>query len=601
MARDRAQAADILSLRSYASQDVRDFADGFAARPDRFPAPADVGASIHKLPSYNPLVSSARLLAGPVNGVTAYSENPQYDQWQNVAWDFYNTLEHLSYGVGWLAKMVSQVRLVAAEVVPGRDEPIPMTDPNHPAVAAVTRLCGGTGGQAQLMKKFTIHLSVPGVCWLVGEEPITDPTMLTNPKSPFFQPYRAGLLPDEEVWRVYSARELRKSSKKWMGQQYYEIRVSGPGGSNQDNSGSDSKWWRPLNPTSMVVKCWSADSQYGWMPTSPTKNALGACTELDLVNKRIMAMILSRLASNGVLLYDKERMSLPVRTNPNDPGDAANSPGDLAQVFVDVAKQAIADPASPSACIPIPIGFSVPELTDVDPRLLMQHITFGEGVDSNLLKMRESAINRVATGIDLPAEIILGMGRLNHWGASQVEQSATKVDVTSIVESITYSLTIGYLYPMLDAADVADPRVGPNGGRVIVWYDPGKLKNRPEKSAEMAGAYDREEVTGTALRREIGAEEADAPTLSEQINMLLRKQARQGSIEALQVLNGDIKLGDVQSTASPGVRPDNAPTDTPKPPTSPSRPGGDTPGPVPRTKDPETPPRPGGDPAPSKK
>ncbi len=548
---------------------------------------------------YNALTASARLL--PTDADRAYT--PRYDQRQNQAWDFYDGLEAISYGVNWMAKMAAKVRLVAAEVVPGRGEPVLIEDPQHPANLAMARLAGGVGGQATLLYDMTVHFAVPGICWVVGERPISDPTILSDPKSPYRSATYRAEAPDEETWTVYSADGLRVSNKRTRGsdgvsRHFYEVRVGGPPGSSADSAGTggngpggDDRFWRPLSPDSLVVKCWTPHPRYHWLPTSPTIRGLGACVELDLVNKRIMAMILSRLASNGVLLYDKERMSLPPRTNPNDPADAANSPGDLAQIFVDVAKMAIADPASPAACIPIPIGFSVPDLTDVDPKLLMQHLTFGEGMDDKLLKLRDSAIQRVATAVDLPPEILMGMGDLNHWGANQVEDSAAKINVTSVVEQECCSLTVGYLYPMLSAADSS--RIGPHGGRIIVWYDPSNIEDDKDKSENTTAAYDREEVSGKTLRREIGIDETDAPTQDEQINMLLRKMARQGSIEALQVLAGVIELKDVVPTAAPGVRPDgtyeriqaeNAPRDTPPAPSPRSRPGGDTRSATPRTR-----------------
>lgn len=524
--------------------------------PGSSPAPPNSGSgsapSTGHLPEYNALTSSARLL-DPVRANT-----PKYDQWQDQAWNFYDTLEQLEYGVSWLAKMVSRVRLVAAEVIDGGDEPVLVT--GGPAAAAVSRLAGGVGGQARLMHEFTIHYSVPGVCWLVGEAPPAPGSALSQDPN----------APTEETWTIYSADELRMRGRKLGGVPTYEVRV-GP---------SEQKDWRLISPDSMVVQCWSPHPRFGWLPDSPTRHALGALVELDLVNKRIMAMILSRLASNGVLLYDKERMSFPTRTNPNDP--SATSPGDLAQVFVEVAQQAMADPMSPAACIPIPIGFEIPDLTDVDPRLLMQHLTFADGVDDKLLKLRDSAIRRVATAIELPAEILLGMADMNHWGASQVEESAIKITATPVAEVIAYSLTIGYLYPMLKAMGIDPATAGPNGGRMVVWYDPSEIVGRPDKSQNAISAYDRQEISPQALRRELGVDEGDAPTEDQQINMILRSQATNGSLAALQVLNGDLALADAAPTADPGVRPTTAPGNQ----RGPRPPGGSDPAPSPRGSDP---------------
>jgi len=44
-------------------------------------------------------------------------------EWQNEAWGFYDNLAELNTGVTWLSNMLSRVRLKAADIEPGLDEP----------------------------------------------------------------------------------------------------------------------------------------------------------------------------------------------------------------------------------------------------------------------------------------------------------------------------------------------------------------------------------------------------------------------------------------------------------------------------------------------
>ena len=48
-----------------------------------------------------------------------------------------------------------------------------------------------------------------------------------------------------------------------------------------------------------------------------------------------------------------------------------------------------------------------------------------------------------------------------------------------------------------------------------MWYDPSEIVQRPDKSDDAVLLYDRMELNGSALRRETGFSEADAPTESE--------------------------------------------------------------------------------------
>ena len=67
--------------------------------------------------SYNSLVASARLYKGAGDPLI------QKRGWQKEAWDFYHAMGEYWYGVTWKANATSRVRLVAAKLSPGVDEP----------------------------------------------------------------------------------------------------------------------------------------------------------------------------------------------------------------------------------------------------------------------------------------------------------------------------------------------------------------------------------------------------------------------------------------------------------------------------------------------
>jgi hypothetical protein len=156
----------------------------------------------------------------------------------------------------------------------------------------------------------------------------------------------------------------------------------------------------------------------------------------------------------------------------------------------------------------------------------MQHIRFGDFLDEKLLDQRAAAIKRLATNLDIPADVLLGLGDMNHWSAWNVEESGIKIHIAPTAELISFSLTTGYLRPMLKAQD--KPLTGPNGRPIVVWYDPSEITVRPDRSQSTVAAYDRFEVPGRVLRREAGlSEEADAPTPEELQEMIGRWLARQ--------------------------------------------------------------------------
>lgn len=446
------------------------------------------------LPAYNPLNAAATVIAPKKN------LNPTYDAWQDQLWDYYDRLGELESGVTWRSNAMSRVRLLAAEVQPSGGEPVPIEE--GPAAEAVQRLAGGIGGQSQLLKAATIQLSVPGEGWLVGEvDRSTGEPQLSD---------RGELRPDDEMWSVKSADELRVSTRTGPnGNKVFEIR-----------QGDNKTDWRSIDENSLVVRFWDPHPRYGWKADSAARHAMSDLAELDAVNKRIMAQIMSRLASNGILLYDKERLSVPA-PDQNDSNDKVDP---FARMLVDVASRAIKDPTSPEALIPIPIGHQLQDLRDVDVRSLLQHITLSDLVDDKLLNLRESAIKKLASSLDMPAEILLGMSGMNHWGAWQIEESGIKIHIAPVAELICYSLTTGFLVPTLKAGQ--HELRGPNGGRIIVWYDPSEITQRPDNSRNAIALADRLWLSSKAAVREAGFDVQDMPSQEELDEMVGLLQAR---------------------------------------------------------------------------
>lgn len=446
------------------------------------------------LPAFNAMTAAARVL--PENKNFA----PKYDTWQEQAWALWGSVAEFSAAVGWRSGTASRVRLVAAEVIPGADEPKEIKE--GPAADAVRRLAGGTGGQAELMKEMTTHLSVPGEGWLVGEADLTSPR--------------------GESWRVYSADEL-----KWRNSRY------------QVKNGPRATDWRPLAPNSLVVRFWNRHPRQGWEADSEARHALSALTELDLINKRIIAEVTSRLAFNGLLLYDKGILSFPNLEQP----EGADQIDPFAQMLVDVASRGISNPQSPEATIPIPLGYDLGDTdrSQVDPKLLMQHVKVVDALDDKLLAERDSAVRRLAISLDMPPEILTGTGDTSHWNSWSIDEKAFKLHVAPVVESIANSLTVGYLERILESA--GQSLTGPNGGRLVVWYDPTEVTTPPDRSEDVIAAYSMGEVPGRVLRREIGLnDEQDKPTPEEYREWLIRYLGRQKETAA-SVLEG---LGGMQ-------------------------------------------------------
>lgn len=435
-----------------------------------------------RLPAFNNVTASAAVIP------PRRMHDPEYTSEQDQLWDYYQRLEEFSAAVNWKANAISRVRLIAAEFMPGGDEPMPITE--GPIADLVANFAGGIGGQSQILGETAIHLNVPGEGWLCGVENIFG----------------------EVSWRVYSADELR-------------VRRTTEGGQNVDRYqvkvGESARAWESLPEDTLVVRFWRPHPRWGWKATSRAAYALGAMKELDLINRRIIAETISRMAANGVILYDRGKLGFPELPNPA----SAESVDPFAQVLVDVGSKGVADPTSAQATIKIPIGADLGD-SDIKIADLIHVVDLSNPFSERMLDQRAAAVTRLATALDIPAEQLTGLGEMNHWGAAQIEEAGIKVHITPDMEMICHAFTEGFLYPTLEAE--GRELVGPRGGRPVIWYDPSEIVMRPDRSKEAIEAYDRGELSGRALLRELGFSETDQPDEAELTRIIeLRRRMNQ--------------------------------------------------------------------------
>lgn len=426
-------------------------------------------------------------------------------QWQDDAWAQYRAQGELWYAVEWLSNAISRVRLKAGRVVDGGDEPEIVED--GPVAEIVEALAGGVGGRAAMMKSFAVKLMIPGDSYLVGYED------------------SRGI----QHWGVYSVDVVRKDMSGG-----FSLRV-------------DESTWMPLPPESLVVRIWNSDEQFPWMAISPTMPALSVLREVDLYNRKIITQLTSRLASNGILLIPDE-LQFPVRDEYSDAADP------LIAEWVDVASKAIQNPGSAAAALPMPMRL------DGDFIEKIRHMTFADNVVKETLDGRDRALQRLAAMLNVPAEVLTGMGSTNHWSASQIEAQAIKVNIAPVVETICRGLTEGYLLPALADTGLSDFDVDSageiefEGARYVVWYDASELKEKPDLGERAVQLHDRVVISDAALRRATGFDDSDAPTEAERDEQILTRLSYNGQ----QVVNSYEML-----TGTPVSAPEGAPSGAP--------------------------------------
>lgn len=411
----------------------------------------------------------------------------------------WRTMPEPSFAANWVGHGFSRCRLYVARRPrqPG-DEPEPVED--GPAVDLLAQLGGGILGQQQLLHSFGVHMSVPGIGYLTGRQAV-------------------GAF---DSWQVLSADEIRVQGRG------YEVQV-------------DENQWEKAPPDTLVVKCWRPDEQFHFRPWSPMQPVLGVLRELDGLSKKIDADIVSRLASAGIILIPSE-VEFPVRPEFADADDP------LMAEIIEVVSTAIKDRASAAANVPVFIRVPAEYVDKI------KHLTWTTPLDEIAIKLREEARARFAVGMDMPAEVITGLGDTNHWSMWGLGEEGVKNHIVPGMEAIVQGITLGFLIPGLQVLGAADLDL-------LVWFDTSQLTARPDLTAATAAAYDRLEVSPRALRRESGIDESDAPTPAELQEMVFKKMLADPAMAAMALIGLGIAVPAVPASmdeTAPAV-PEDAP------------------------------------------
>lgn len=443
-----------------------------------------------------------------------------YETWQAEAWDFWRNLGEFSSGIDWLKYSMSRVRLVAAEMVPGQKDPAVLTiddvrghKAGTAALALVQVFAGGTAGQSQIMGSGAVQLGVPGEGILVVERP--------NDQVPL-------AFAD---WKIVSKDTVRDTYVN--GAPWWEIRVG------------DSAW-RPMMEDALPTRIMEPDEQYPWRAHSSARPALPIMRTIDLLNRRIISTLVSRIAMNGLLFLPQEALT-------KVPEQYKGNPNWVVQKLIDAAMNNIRNPGSAGAALPQIIDWPM-EMIDK-----IKHLMTSDGVTKELLAEREAEIKRLAVTLNMPIEALLGFGDLNHWSAWKSDETGIKIYIAPKAETLVTGFTKGVMHPIL--RQLGEEPIGPRGGMLVFWYDASDLIARPDRSKESRELYDRFELSGAAMRRANGFDEDDRPDDSELEEQILKSMAKDTT-------NATIAL----ESLTPWTPPES--TQTPAVGATPNRPGG---------------------------
>jgi len=474
-------------------------------------------------PANTLVASAARMNSG--NAFKNFSRIARSTSWQPDAWIFYHTIGEFRYACDLQGSLISRATLFVGREVGGKHVP----EQTGPAVDVLADFFGDADGRAEMLRLAGIHLAVAGEFFIVG---------YTDPED------------EQDVWQIVAATAIKRQGD------------DGPWSVNNIQIDLDPK-------DVFVTRIWRPDPENNELAMSPTRAVLAILGEIHRLTEHVAAQVDSRLAGAGILLMPSD-MSLP--TPPAVEGaeqKTANTADELMVILQTAMAASIQNRGDASALVPIVVTAPAEAIAAV------QHMTFWSELDQHAIELRTEAIRRLALGMDLPPEMLLGMGAGNHWSAWQADESAIKAHSEPLLKLITSSLTAGYLRSTLRDEGVAEDEIA----QLSIRADTSEMRLRPNRSKEAMEMYDRGELSGKALLRETGFDTTDAMDDEERASWFLRKVAAgsttpelvEAALRALKVPLGNIPKpadspGTTEARPTPSLKdhPVNEPPDPQK-------------------------------------
>lgn len=403
--------------------------------------------------------------AARVVPATARAVSRTRQKWQRDAWIYRDAVPEVRYAHNFLGNGAAQVRMYAAELGEDGQDPIDFdsdlcTIPpplREAARAAMESLTGNAAGHGAILSPTVQNFETVGECYLIG---YTDPDT------------------GREEWSIRSIDELRITDEG-----YFLVSTT------QQTTSTDTG--RRLPDDTYAARLWVPHPQFSEWPDSPMRALLDPCEELLLAGRARRAALRNRIAGNGMLLVPNEIITgTSGSTDPLDlgeGGEALYGGGDGRDIVADPGASKlmsdltlamttpIGDEAAASAVVPMLLR------GDKDALAAVRHVTLDRPMSKDADTTEEKALRRIATGLDVPPEIITGLADVNHWTAWQVDQSTWTHHIEPIVAAACAALTVGYLRFRLLTAGFPWQLVS----RIVVWYDPSNLVEDPREDEEV--------------------------------------------------------------------------------------------------------------------
>lgn len=429
--------------------------------------------------------------------------------WQNRSLEYLKLIPELNFCSRFYAKMLAKLRIFPGTMdAAGHITPIE----SGPPVEELARIQDAGGGRSQLQAAYGRLMFAPGEGYLFCPDYGSE-----EEKWLFVWKDELRITDDEIVWWQYSGGASARTFTNGGNAVAYRMWLPSPGRSGEAES-----------PVQAIVEG-------------------GIAEELIELSAAARSTSVSRLL-NGAVKIPSELSFGPIDAVGDE--DPENNP--FMQAMIETVTARKENPGSAAAASPIFIDGAAEFLKDVT--WIPLHDPQNDYMEQGL---RKECIERIARGLDMPPEWLLGMGQANHWSSRQILSDMWPSHGEPIGQQWCNDLNLVYLRPALKAR-------GYEGWQdVVIGKDASEIVVNPNQADDANAAHDRITISDKAYRQKLNFKEDDAPDKDEyQLRMAIkmRDQALIPADDMVPGLRGP-PPGDAQTPANAG---DGPPTPGPE-------------------------------------
>lgn len=422
--------------------------------------------------------------------------------WQTRSFLYYEQCGEVWYAAQFYARALAKLELSVKRVDPaaptGGEEDVNLASVQD----YVARIQDPGGGRSNLLGAYGRLMFLTGEAYLLctsADDPYDQPDSedggdgLDDDDDPEIA-VEASADGQTEVWEFVSTDELRATGDGSF------TRYKAPSLNAEQINEVDDDDYEPIDGKAVAYRFWRRHPRYSALADAPMRGILDLCEELLILTMAVRARAVSRVAGSGFLLIPEELSPAPL--NPTGDENPLEDPliTDIAESMV----QPIKDQGSASAVVPFILRGRAQYLDSVRLLTLSDPDKFYPETG-----LRTECIRRMAIGLDMPPEALIGTEDANHWTAWSIDEQTWKAHLQPIAQMLVDDLTASYLRPAMLADGVANPQ------QYVVTYDASAIINHPDRTTDAKDLWDRLVISDEALREATGFEDDTAPDEAE--------------------------------------------------------------------------------------